>query len=42
MKGRVLTVLRPTLPGDLGITMTHEHIIIDLSPVILDVEEVNK
>ena len=31
--GKVQTVLGAIAPGDLGVTLTHEHLLIDLSPV---------
>ncbi len=34
--GKVLTVLGPTDPADLGMTITHEHLLIDLSVVFVD------
>ncbi len=33
--GKVLTVLGPVDPADLGITITHEHLLIDLSLVFV-------
>lgn len=35
-KGKVLTVLGPIDPGDLGVTITHEHLLIDLSIVFVE------
>lgn len=35
-KGKVLTVLGPVDPVDLGVTITHEHLLIDLSIVFVD------
>ncbi|MBI2965190.1 MAG: aryldialkylphosphatase [Chloroflexi bacterium] len=35
-KGKVLTVRGPVDPQDLGITLTHEHLLIDLSVVFVD------
>ncbi len=35
-KGKVLTVLGPADPVDLGVTITHEHLLIDLSIVFVD------
>ena len=35
-KGKVLTVLGPVDPHALGITITHEHLLIDLSVVFVD------
>ncbi len=32
MRGRIQTVLGPIEPGELGVTMTHEHLLIDLMP----------
>ncbi|NQW18028.1 MAG: aryldialkylphosphatase [Chloroflexi bacterium] len=34
--GKALTVLGPVDPNDLGITITHEHLVIDLSVVFVD------
>ena len=34
--GKVLTVLGPVDPADLGLTITHEHLLIDLSVVFVD------
>ena len=36
IRGKVLTVLGPTDPNDLGITITHEHLLIDLGVVFID------
>ncbi len=37
-RGKVLTVLGPVDPGDLGLTITHEHLLIDLSVVFVEPE----
>lgn len=39
MKGKVQTVLGPIAPEQLGVTMTHEHLLIDLMPYFLVPEE---
>ena len=37
-RGKVLTVLGPVDPGDLGLAITHEHLLIDLSVVFVEPE----
>lgn len=37
--GRVLTVLGPVDPIDLGLTITHEHLLIDLGIVFIEPDD---
>ncbi len=36
LSGKIQTVLGPVAPDDLGITLTHEHLLIDLSTVLIE------
>ena len=38
----VMTVLGPIAPEDLGMTITHEHLIVDLSPWFFTPEEASR
>ena len=38
----VMTVLGPIAPSDLGMTITHEHLIVDLSPWFAKPEEASR
>jgi len=42
MKGKVMTVLGSISPEELGITLTHEHILIDCSPWFIEPEEASQ
>ncbi|XP_078612317.1 N-acetyltaurine hydrolase-like [Branchiostoma floridae x Branchiostoma japonicum] len=37
LKGKVLTVLGPVAPSDLGRTLTHEHLMCDTLPILADI-----
>ena len=37
--GRVVTVLGPVDPTDLGLTITHEHLLIDLGIVFVEPDD---
>ena len=39
MRGKIQTVLGPIEPEQLGVTMTHEHLLIDLMPYFHVAEE---
>ncbi len=39
MSGRIQTVLGPIDPSEMGVTLTHEHLLIDLAGYSVDVEE---
>ncbi len=42
MKGKVQTVLGPIDPSEMGITLTHEHFLIDLSYYFMPPEEASE
>ena len=39
VKGKVLTVLGPIEPGEMGVTLTHEHLLIDLDGYFVQADE---
>ncbi len=40
--GKVQTVLGPVEPSELGVTLTHEHLLIDLSPIVHEPVEASR
>ena len=41
-KGQILTVLGPIQPEKLGVTLTHDHVLLDLAPILAEPSEPSK
>ncbi len=41
-QGQILTVLGPIQPKELGVTLTHDHILLDLAPILAEPSETSR